>query len=35
VIGGLIIATFATLFLVPVVYSMLRQNFPVRLELEG
>jgi multidrug efflux pump subunit AcrB len=35
VIGGLLIATFATLFLVPVVYSILRKKSPLRAELEG
>jgi multidrug efflux pump subunit AcrB len=29
VIGGLMMATFATLFLVPVVYSVLRKRMPV------
>jgi len=33
VIGGLLMATFATLFFVPVVYSQLRQKAPV-LEVE-
>jgi multidrug efflux pump subunit AcrB len=33
VIGGLIMATFATLFLVPVVYSVLRTKTPLDLEL--
>ncbi len=33
VIGGLIMATFATLFLVPVVYSVLRKKPPMDLEL--
>ena len=30
VIGGLIVATFATLFLVPLVYSVLRRRPPKR-----
>jgi multidrug efflux pump subunit AcrB len=30
VIGGLLVATFATLFFVPVVYSMLRHGTPER-----
>jgi multidrug efflux pump subunit AcrB len=29
VIGGLVMATFATLFFVPIVYSKLRQNAPI------
>ena len=33
VIGGLLMATFATLFFVPIVYSQLRQKAPV-LEVE-
>ncbi len=32
VIGGLIVATFATLFFVPVVYSYLRKRPPVDLD---
>ena len=28
VIGGLILATVTTLFMVPIVYSLLRKNFP-------
>jgi H+/gluconate symporter-like permease len=28
VIGGLIVATFATLFVVPVIYSLLRKKAP-------
>jgi multidrug efflux pump subunit AcrB len=35
VIGGLLIATFATLFLVPVVYSLLRRKAPVMHDIEG
>ncbi len=35
VIGGLSVATFATLFLVPVVYSMLRRRAPRRDFLDG
>jgi multidrug efflux pump subunit AcrB len=35
VIGGLLIATFATLFLVPVAYSRLRTKSPLRAELEA
>jgi len=37
VIGGLVVATFATLFFVPVVYSMLRKHQPKSYdqELEG
>ncbi len=35
VIGGLLIATFATLFLVPVVYSIFRTKSPLRAGLEG
>ena len=35
VIGGLLIATFATLFVVPVVYSLLRKNPPTRHLLEA
>jgi len=34
VIGGLIIATFATLFFVPVVYAVLRKQEPVPLDRE-
>jgi CzcA family heavy metal efflux pump len=34
VIGGLVVATFATLFFVPVVYSLLRKAQPARLESE-
>jgi multidrug efflux pump subunit AcrB len=32
VIGGLIVATFATLFFVPIVYSYLRKEPPVDLD---
>jgi multidrug efflux pump subunit AcrB len=35
VIGGLLVATFATLFLVPVVYSILRRKAPVTDFLAG
>ena len=35
VIGGLLIATFATLFLVPVVYSLLRKKPPKSHEIEA
>jgi multidrug efflux pump subunit AcrB len=41
VIGGLLLATFGTLFIVPVMYSLLRKNAPVDydkqidLEYEG
>jgi multidrug efflux pump subunit AcrB len=34
VIGGLIVATFATLLFVPIVYSVLRRNQPVSYEKE-
>ena len=36
VIGGLLVATFVTLFLVPLVYSILRKNPPSahRLDLQ-
>jgi multidrug efflux pump subunit AcrB len=34
VIGGLLMATFATLFLVPVIYSMLRRQAPTAHLLE-
>ena len=34
-IGGLLIATFATLFLVPVVYSLLRKKPPNSHEIEA
>jgi multidrug efflux pump subunit AcrB len=34
VIGGLAMATFATLFFVPVVYSYLRKKAPVEIELD-
>jgi multidrug efflux pump subunit AcrB len=34
VIGGLIIATFCTLFLVPVLYSILQQKEPIGLSPE-
>jgi len=34
VIGGLIVATFATLFFVPVIYSLLRKKQPVPLDRE-
>jgi Cu/Ag efflux pump CusA len=30
VIGGLVVATFVTLFIVPAVYSLLRKDFPTR-----
>jgi multidrug efflux pump subunit AcrB len=33
VIGGLTLATFATLFFVPVMYSLLRRQSPVELAL--
>jgi multidrug efflux pump subunit AcrB len=33
VIGGLTVATFATLFLVPVIYSLLRRKAPFAAEL--
>jgi hypothetical protein len=32
VIGGLLVATFATLFLVPVIYSLLRRKPPFAAE---
>jgi multidrug efflux pump subunit AcrB len=32
VIGGLVLATFSTLFFVPVVYSVLRKREPAALE---
>ena len=35
VVGGLLVATFATLFFVPVMYSVLRRRPPVHAELEG
>jgi multidrug efflux pump subunit AcrB len=35
VIGGLLVATFSTLFFVPVMYSLLRRKPPVQNELEG
>jgi len=35
VIGGLIVATFATLFLVPVVYSLLRRKPPFAARPSG
>jgi multidrug efflux pump subunit AcrB len=34
VIGGLVVATFVTLFVVPVVYTLLRKNFPTRYLLD-
>jgi multidrug efflux pump subunit AcrB len=34
VIGGLIVATFATLFFVPVIYSLLRKKQPLALDRE-
>jgi multidrug efflux pump subunit AcrB len=34
VIGGLTLATLVTLFLVPVVYSILRKNLPTKYLLE-
>jgi multidrug efflux pump subunit AcrB len=35
VIGGLLLATFATLFLVPVVYSIMRRKMPEPREIEA
>jgi CzcA family heavy metal efflux pump len=35
VIGGLVVATFVTLFIVPVVYSLLRRDFPTRHLLDA
>jgi len=35
VIGGLLVATVVTLFVVPVVYSLLRRNFPTRHLLDA
>ena len=35
VIGGLTVATFATLFLVPVIYSLLRRKAPFAVESSG
>jgi ABC-type sulfate transport system permease component len=35
VIGGLIVATLVTLFVVPVVYSLLRKDFPTRHLLDA
>jgi multidrug efflux pump subunit AcrB len=35
VIGGLLVATLVTLFVVPVVYSLLRKNFPTRHLLDA
>jgi multidrug efflux pump subunit AcrB len=32
VIGGLLVATFSTLFLVPIIYSYLRKQPPVDLD---
>jgi len=32
VIGGLILATMTTLFIVPLVYSLLRKNAPIDFE---
>ena len=34
VMGGLIVATFVTLFVVPVIYSLLRKNAPARNKLD-
>ena len=34
VIGGLIVATFATLFFVPVIYSLLRKKQPLPVDRE-
>lgn len=34
VIGGLIVATMATLFIVPLIYSTLRKQAPVLNEIE-
>ncbi|MGN6566442.1 MAG: efflux RND transporter permease subunit, partial [Flavipsychrobacter sp.] len=34
VMGGLIVATFVTLFVVPVIYSILRKNAPARSQLD-
>ena len=34
VIGGLVLATFSTLFFVPVMYSFLRKKPPVNLDLQ-
>jgi multidrug efflux pump subunit AcrB len=34
VIGGLVVATFATLFFVPVIYSLLRKRQPLALDRE-
>jgi len=34
VIGGLLVATIATLFLVPVIYSLLRKDLPTKQILE-
>jgi multidrug efflux pump subunit AcrB len=34
VIGGLTVATFATLFVVPVIYSLLRQKTPFAVDAE-
>jgi multidrug efflux pump subunit AcrB len=35
VIGGLVVATVVTLFVVPVVYSLLRKDFPTRHLLDA
>jgi multidrug efflux pump subunit AcrB len=35
VIGGLVVATFATLFFVPVIYSLMRRKQPPMLEAEA
>ena len=34
VIGGLIVATFTTLFFVPVIYSRLRSGQPTEMQME-
>ena len=34
VMGGLIVATFVTLFIVPVIYSLLRKKDPQRHKLD-
>jgi multidrug efflux pump subunit AcrB len=34
VMGGLIVATFVTLFIVPVIYSLLRKEEPTRHKLD-
>jgi Cu/Ag efflux pump CusA len=35
VIGGLLVATLVTLFVVPVVYTLLRKDFPTRHLLDA